>query len=289
MLSAAAAVTSSTAAAQSNLRNADVQERAAGDLARTVGALAKEPGPLWIGFSVPAHDPEFSACCHGDAGQPACCGRCRIEDTRGDHSMIGRSDEPPRRVPLETNPGLVVLLRTAGGRIERVKAFSHDCEIDAGGRRVYWLTGVQPVASVNLLKTVIEANPDDRAGRRTTHGALAALAAHGAAEASSALVALAKLDANSRVRADALFWLAQRAGRNAATTITDAIENDPDTKVKERAVFALSQLPREEGVPKLIEVARSHRNLKVRQQAMFWLGQSRDPRALQFFEEVLLK
>jgi len=52
-------------------------------------------------------------------------------------------------------------------------------------------------------------------------------------------------------------------------------------------VFALSQLPKDEGVPKLIEVARSHRDAAVRKQAMFWLGQSRDPRALAFFEQVL--
>jgi HEAT repeat protein len=52
-------------------------------------------------------------------------------------------------------------------------------------------------------------------------------------------------------------------------------------------VFALSQLPRDEGVPKLIDVARNNRNREVRRQAMFWLGQSNDPRALKFFEEVL--
>jgi hypothetical protein len=49
----------------------------------------------------------------------------------------------------------------------------------------------------------------------------------------------------------------------------------------------LSQLPKDEGVPKLIDVARKHRNPEVRRQAMFWLGQSNDPRALAFFEEVL--
>jgi len=58
-------------------------------------------------------------------------------------------------------------------------------------------------------------------------------------------------------------------------------------KVKERAVFALSQLPKDEGVPKLIDVARTNRNPVVRKQAIFWLGQSRDPRALDFFVEVL--
>jgi len=89
------------------------------------------------------------------------------------------------------------------------------------------------------------------------------------------------------VRGQALFWLAQKAGKKAASTITDAIENDPNTEVKKKAVFALSQLPKDDGVPKLIEVARNNRNPAVRKQAMFWLGQSNDPRALAFFEEVL--
>ena len=62
-----------------------------------------------------------------------------------------------------------------------------------------------------------------------------------------------------------------------------------DTDVKKKAVFALSQLPRDEGVPLLIQVARTNRNPAVRKQAIFWLGQSQDSRALQFFEEVLLR
>ena len=57
--------------------------------------------------------------------------------------------------------------------------------------------------------------------------------------------------------------------------------------VKKKAVFALSQLPKDQGVPKLIQAARNNRNKDVRKDAMFWLGQSNDPRALAFFEEVL--
>jgi hypothetical protein len=34
-------------------------------------------------------------------------------------------------------------------------------------------------------------------------------------------------------------------------------------------------------------VAKTNRNPEVRKQAMFWLGQSNDPRALDFFEQVL--
>ena len=65
--------------------------------------------------------------------------------------------------------------------------------------------------------------------------------------------------------------------------------NDPDTEVKKKAVFALSQLPKDEAVPKLIAVARSQRNPEVRKQAFFWLGQSHDPRALAYIQEVLTK
>lgn len=59
--------------------------------------------------------------------------------------------------------------------------------------------------------------------------------------------------------------------------------------MKTKAVFALTQMPDNEGVPKLIHVARTNRNAEVRKKAMFWLGQSKDPRALAFFEEVLMK
>ena len=107
--------------------------------------------------------------------------------------------------------------------------------------------------------------------------------------AADILVRMARSDESPKVRRQALFWLGQKAGAKALGTLEGAIENDPDTEVKKRAVFALSQMPKDEGVPRLVEVARTHRNPEVRRQAMFWLGQSNDPRALAFFEEVLKK
>jgi HEAT repeat protein len=103
------------------------------------------------------------------------------------------------------------------------------------------------------------------------------------------MIRMAHEDADGHVRGQAIFWLAQKAGKRAVGAIDGAIENDPDTDVKKQAVFALSQLPKDEGVPKLIQVAENNRNPAVRKQAMFWLGQSRDPRALDFFEKVLTK
>jgi HEAT repeat protein len=103
------------------------------------------------------------------------------------------------------------------------------------------------------------------------------------------LVRFARQDESPKVRGEAIFWLAQKAGQRAANEITASIENDPDTDVKKRAVFALSQLPKDEGIPLLINVAKTNQNPAVRKQAMFWLGQSKDPRALDFFAEILSK
>jgi HEAT repeat protein len=67
----------------------------------------------------------------------------------------------------------------------------------------------------------------------------------------------------------------------------DAIQNDPETDVKKRAVFALSQLPKDESVTQLNRVAGTNSNPAVRKEAFFWLGQSLDPRALAYLEQVL--
>jgi HEAT repeat protein len=101
------------------------------------------------------------------------------------------------------------------------------------------------------------------------------------------LIDLARHDASARVRGQALFWVAQKAGERAVGTLAGAVDGDPDVEVRKRAVFAISQLPRDEGVPKLIALAGTHRDREVRKQAMFWLGQTGDPRALTFFEQVL--
>jgi hypothetical protein len=106
-------------------------------------------------------------------------------------------------------------------------------------------------------------------------------------EALPTLIRVAHRDASPAVRSQALFWLAQKAGRDAERAITDAIRDDPETEVKRKAVFALAQLPTDQGVPLLISTARRNPNPEVRKQAFFWLGQTSDPRALAFFEEIL--
>ena len=168
--------------------------------------------------------------------------------------------------------------------VEKIRIYSLRCPLDAGGLSFIWLTGVSTHASLDYLKGLSSSSSN-----RLANNALLAISRHDGVDATGTLISLAKFDPSSHVRGQALFWLAQRADKQSASAITDAIDNDPDTKVKRQAVFALSQLPKNESVPKLIEIARSQKNLEVRRQAFFWLGQSQDPRALAFFEDVLNK
>lgn len=149
----------------------------------------------------------------------------------------------------------------------------------------FWLGSTRADAGARVLARMIADDPSDKVREQVTFG----LSVSKTPAALTTLINTAKNDQSRKVRGQALFWLAQRAGKEALATIAGAIDNDPDTEVKKKAVFALSQMPKDEGVPKLMEVARTNRNPEVRKQAMFWLGQSNDPRAVKFFEDILLK
>jgi HEAT repeats len=149
----------------------------------------------------------------------------------------------------------------------------------------FWLGAARGQAGLRMLQKMAKSDSSSEVRSQVAF----ALSVSHEPEALNEMIRLAKEDESSHVRGQALFWLAQKAGQKAMGAITGAIENDPDTDVKKKAVFALSQMPKDEGVPKLIEVAKTNRNREVRKQAMFWLGQSNDPRALEFFEQVLTR
>jgi hypothetical protein len=149
----------------------------------------------------------------------------------------------------------------------------------------FWLGVERGKSGLDLLRRYGTQDKDERFREKVTF----AISQSKEPEAVKDLIGMARNDPSGEVRGQALFWLAQIGGRKEAAEITTSIANDPDTEVKKKAVFALSQIHNGEGVPLLIQVARTNANPAVRKQAFFWLGQSRDPRALDFLEEVLTK
>ncbi|HXO60945.1 MAG TPA: HEAT repeat domain-containing protein [Candidatus Acidoferrales bacterium] len=149
----------------------------------------------------------------------------------------------------------------------------------------FWLGAARGKEGFTALQRMAKKDPSTEVRAQVTF----ALSISKEPAALEEMIRMAHEDESGHVRGQAIFWLAQKAGKRAVSAIDSTIANDPDTDVKKQAVFALSQLPKDEGVPKLIQVAENNRNPEVRKQAMFWLGQSQDPRALGFFEKVLLK
>jgi hypothetical protein len=104
------------------------------------------------------------------------------------------------------------------------------------------------------------------------------------------LLAIARNDDIERgVRTQAVFWVSQAAGDKVAAGLRDVADDvKMDREVRKQAVFAISQR-HDEGVPLLIDIAKTSNDPEVRRSAVFWLGQSRDKRALDYFESVLTK
>lgn len=362
-LTAAAVTAAVVLAQQPRIVNGKVTAQPATALQQTFQKTVDAQADIaWIGYSVPVVDGERMMCCFNygntfisgtfvSSDGRQCCGMCGIEpDGVTPATARTQTGVPPGGpVKLEGATNMTVLFRIVNRTVDRVRVFSEDCALDAGGREVTWLTDVKPAESVALLESVVLAQTERR--DRITDNAISGIALHRDASADAALERLvaptqqpsirtkvpfwlgntrggrgltvlqrliredasaevrkravagiaqskepravdllidnARTNTDGGVRGEAIFWLAQKAGNKAAAAITERIEQDPDTEVKKRAVFALSQLPRSEGVPLLIQVARTHSNPAVRKQAIHWLGQSRDPRALDFFAEIL--
>lgn len=347
-----------TRAQTPNFVNAKTETRAAEQnfSSQLAGVIRSQQQPAWLGYSVPAVAGNHQMCCGSyNDGEMNGCGTCRLEAENDRVSVQSNSSDASDKshtVKLEGPQQLIVMLRAESGSINRIRTFSEDCQLDAGGLPVIWFTGVsgsQSVAALTPFVTVGDDTREDRVGQSALSGIaltgdpsadqafqnfiapnqpfsvrehaafwLGAARGHEGFEvlqklaredssddlrakvafdiyvsqdpgATDEIIRLAKNDHSSHVREQAIFWVAQKAGQKAAATINEAIENDPDTEVKKRAVFALSQLPREQSVPLLIQVAKTNANPAVRKQAIFWLGQSHDPRALAFFEDILAR
>ena len=246
------------------LSNGRIEPHATTSIATDVPALAATlTEPTWIGYTQPMIDGDHHMC-----------------DYWNDGRMITQSTDPIRLEPADF---FFVMFRVENKQITRIRTYSSNCPLDAGGKAVHWFNNVSVASSVAYMKTFMTPN----ATKKLNDSAVTVIAMTEGDQALNELLTLARDGSTSAVKGNALFWLAQRAGQKAAGTITAAIENDPDTEVKKKAVFALSQLPKDEGVPLLIQQARTNKNPVVRKQAMFWLGQTKDPRALKFFEEIL--
>lgn len=201
-------------------------------------------------------------------------GRRAIVTSRGTHlTRSGRCDFGPVRIELTRSGGEIARMKARVGATDT----PHDA-VDLGT--------VTPDEAVGFLLGTVARG----ASRKAADTAIFAATLGAGTDPWPELLALARDEQlDRRVRKSAVFWVGQAAAARATEGLREVVDSDTDIEVRESAIFAISQRPADEGVPMLIEIGRTSPEPKLRKSAIFWLGQSGDPRALAFFEEILLK
>jgi HEAT repeat protein len=233
----------------------------------------------WLGYSVPAVAGDHRMCC-GDSGGDwnggQACGPCRLEGSRGENSYNVQSGD----VKLEGPSNIVVLFRAEGRKIEKIRAVSENCILDAGGLQITWLTGAKPAESVKLLARFVDGKElDERGGDRLSRGALMAIAMHGDASADQAMAEFVAPDKPEAMRKEAAFWAGEARDAAGVQLLKRMAKEDPSSDVRAHVTFALSINRGNNAVDEMIRIAHEDASGHVRGQALFWLAQKAGKKA----------
>jgi hypothetical protein len=222
------------------------------------------------------------------AARPGVCGDGRSVIRNGKHGMwiskhsFSTYDDDRDPCPCDAGPVRVTLT------VRRHRVTEVETQVGGKGglgRDDLDLGLVSTASAVRYLIDLAESNPDAGA-----NAVFPAVLADSVVVWPDLLRLARKTELPRDTRNQAIFWVGQAAGE-AATRGLDSLATDAkgDRDIRSQAVFALSQRPQSEGVPILIRLARTDRDPEIRRDALFWLGQSNDPRALDLFEELLVR
>jgi HEAT repeat protein len=265
--------------------NTQLQTRsAAAGLEKEFGALVQgQSRPAWIGYAQPLVPGNHHMCCCDSERSGQDAGRtlsgCRLE-REGSFTM---NSADAGRASLEGPRQIWVLFRVAQARVMKIRFFSGDCELDAGGLPLYWLTDVRPAESVELLAGFVTRPQQEESADEEDHvagGAMAAIALTNDPAAARAFDRFVAANQPISLRGQAAFWLGEARGRHGLELLKRMVDDDPSEQVRERAVFGLSISKQSDSLPALIDVAH-HGSAGVRGQAIFWLAQKAGKKAAQ--------
>jgi hypothetical protein len=261
-----------------NISNAKLQELSASSGLRTVvdGLVQKQASPLWIGYRIPAAAKDRTMCCFDsvdgiETAKNKCCMGCNLESRKGS-SFNGTVSDCASPEPL---PYAFIFLRAEEKQIMKVRVYSADCPLDFANLPVYWLEGVKPEQSIELLSGMVFAEVPEGASRKKDpeHQAVMAIALHDVPAADAALEKMIQPGQRQSLRENVAFWLGVERGKKGLELLRKYVRDDPDDRMREKGTFAFSQSKEPEALKDLIDMARHDQSPHVRGQAIFWLAQ----------------
>jgi len=254
---------------QPHVQNARLETRAAaGGLDATLRSILNaQTSPAWVGYAVPIIPGDRQMCCWNDSVRG-----CFLEPSSNDRRVVVSNNQT---VKLEGPTQLVVLYRVENRQVGKVRSFSPECELDAGGLPFIWLTGVSAAESVKLLEGIAKDIPGSAARDqiRRAESAESAIALHADPAADQALEDLLAPNQPEQVRRQAVFWLGNARGRRGFEIVSRIVREDPSDKLREHAVFALTESKDPQALTVVAGVAHNDKSPRVRGQALFWLAQ----------------
>jgi HEAT repeats len=221
------------------------------------------PTDGWTSWDIPAVAGAPAWCCQKPDRSPAETTVCKLDDRQNGYIS---SDS-------ETTDAVRIYARFADGKLQRLRALSADCAVQANSeiRKL----SVPEQTSVEWLSGLI--GPYGRVDIRLRNDAMAALAVHRTSLAYDALAGMARRGEQLEVRKNAVFWLALLRGSDGANLTKSLMFGDSDARMREHAAFALTQSRSPRVADDLIRLATTDRDRKVRGQAWFWLSHMGSP------------
>lgn len=267
-----------TAQQQPKVTNAQLRtEPASGGLSATMNTLQHSNGPLWLGYEVPAFPGSHFSMCSGDADSSpdnGCCGVYRLEDSNNNFQSSNRDQTPEPT-------SIAVLVRIDRQAVDKIRFIGMGCRVDAGGLPFTWLTYVKEDDSLAWLSSLVTA--DDK---RHTDQALAAIAMHETAKATSTLVNFFSSKNPLWLREKAAFWLGASRGHDGFLALKK-LAGDADPEFRKKLSFDLFVSRDPESVDDLIRMAKSDADTGVREQAIFWIGQKASAKAVAMLKDTV--
>jgi HEAT repeat protein len=258
--------------AQGRITNAKTETRSAAQgLEPEVKAVAARATAAWIGYRAPMVPGRRHLCCADAAADGSCCGACRLE--RGSGVTLTENETPGLRVALEPPTEFLVFARLEAGYVVRVRTFTPDCDIDASGMPLTWMTDVKIADSVAWLTSLVT-GAADAAGRNdlVAKPAIGAIALHDDGAADRVLESFVTASRPEWLRRETAFWLGTARGDAGVRLLVRMIAEDSSEQVREQAVFGLSVSAHPSALATLISAARADRSARVRGRALFWLA-----------------
>jgi hypothetical protein len=170
-----------------------------------------------------------------------------------------------------------VYAHTVSGRIDRLRVLSAACPVETATS----IHDLGRVADDDSARWLLELAKQRETGTKARHhdenDVLAALAVNRGDWARDGLAGIARNDARTETRKQAVFWMALVRGAEGADITSSIMFTDKDAEVREHAAFSLAQSEAPRATADLIRLGNTDRDAEVRAQAWFWLAHTEAP------------